>query len=108
MWMSGLIGSCWYDGSDHVLTMKAWVNNNGTNNVFQTTGYVYGVTTSTSSINSNDLLAQVQYPNTTTNGSGLGNPGTSSAFVETYTYDAIGEMTKKTQRTGSVHQYSHD
>ena len=91
------------DGDNHVLTMKAWVNNSGTNNVFQTTKYVYSVTTSTGSINSNDLLLQVQYPNTST-----GNPGTTSAYIESYTYDALGEQTKKTQRTGSVHQYTYD
>src|SRR5205085_11222343 len=47
----------------------------------QTTSYIYGVTTNGSGINSNDILLKVQYPNTSTNGSGLGNPGTSSAFV---------------------------
>jgi RHS repeat-associated protein len=93
-----------YDGSSHVLTQKAWVNNNGTNNVFQTTQYVYGITTGGGSgLNSNDILQQVQYPNTST-----GNPGTTSAFIEGYAYDALGELTKKTQRTGSVHQYSYD
>ena len=92
-----------YDGDDHILTQKAWVNNGGASKVFQTTAYVYGVTTSTSGINSNDLLAQTEYPNTST-----GNPGTASPYVESYTYDALGEQTKKTQRTGSVHQYNYD
>jgi RHS repeat-associated protein len=92
-----------YDGDDHVLTQKAVLSNVGTNQVFQTTQYVYGVTTSTSGINSNDLLLQVEYPDKST-----GSPNTNSAYVESYTYDALGEQTKKTQRTGSVHQYSYD
>jgi RHS repeat-associated protein len=93
-----------YDGSSNVLTQKAWLNNNGTNNVFQTTQYVYGVTTGGgSALNSNDILQQVQYPDTTT-----GSAGTASAFIEGYAYNALGELTKKTQRTGSVHQYSYD
>ena len=92
-----------YDGDNHVLTQRAWVNNSGTNNVFQTTAYIYGVTTSNSGLNSNDILSSVEYPNTST-----GNPGTTSAYIESYNYDALGELTKKTQRTGSVHQYSYD
>jgi RHS repeat-associated protein len=93
-----------YDGTGHVLTQKAWVNNNGTNNVFQTTQWVYGITTSGGSgLNSNDILQKVQYPDTS-----AGTPGTLSQFIESYKYDALGEQTKKTQRTGSVHQYTYD
>ena len=93
-----------YDGSGHTLTQKAWVNNSGANNVFQTTAYIYGVTTAGGNgVNSKDILLSVEYPNTST-----GNPGTASAFIESYEYDALGEQTKKTQRTGSVHQYTYD
>jgi RHS repeat-associated protein len=93
-----------YDGSDHVLTMKAWGTNSST---FQTTKYVYGVTTSTSGIDSNDLLAQVQYPNTSTNGT-AGAPGTTSAFIVSYTYNAVGDKSGMTDRNGNIHAYAYD
>jgi RHS repeat-associated protein len=93
-----------YDGSDHVLTMKAWGTNSST---FQTTQYVYGVTTSTSGINSNDLLLKVEYPNTSTNGT-AGAPGTTSAFIVSYTYNALGDKTGMTDRNQTTHAYAYD
>jgi YD repeat-containing protein len=78
-----------YDGADHVLTETAVLPAG----VTQTTQYVYGVT---GVINSNDLLASVSYP-------ANGQPN-----VETYTYDARGEMTSKTDRNGTTHSYSYD
>src|SRR5262249_43719114 len=68
----------------------------------QTTQYVYGVTTGTgSNVNSNDLLAALQYPDPTT-----GNP--SASQQESYKVDALGERLTKTDRNGNVHSYSYD
>jgi RHS repeat-associated protein len=89
-----------YDGDGHTLTMTA-VMPSGTPS--QTTQYVYGVSGGGNAITSNDLLGTVEYPDPTT-----GNASTSSANDETYTYDALGEMTSKTDRDGNVHAYSYD
>jgi RHS repeat-associated protein len=87
-----------YDGDNHVLTVKADMPGA----LYETTGYVYGVTTATgSTVNSNDVLAATQYPDKTT-----GNP--SSSEQETYTVDALGEMLTYTDRNGTVHGYTYD
>src|SRR5262249_12142587 len=68
-----------YDSSGHLLTLTARLPNNQ----FQTTRYVYGVTTAGGSdVNSNDLLAATQYPDPVT-----GQP--SAAEQETLTVDAL-------------------
>ena len=54
-----------------------------------------------SGINSNDLLAAVEYPDPST-----GSP--SSSHEETYTYNALGQVTSMTDRNGTTHQYSYD
>jgi YD repeat-containing protein len=93
-----------YDGSDHVLTMKAWVTNSGTNQVFQTTQYVYGVTTAGGSkLFSNDLLAKVQYPDKTT-----GNPGTNTSDIVSFKYNNAGQRIGMTDQNNTVHVYSYD
>jgi RHS repeat-associated protein len=82
-----------YDGDDHVLTQKADLPG-GTS---QTTQYVYGVSTTTGSdIYSNDLLAQVSYPDN-------GKPHT-----ETYTYNALGQQKTWSDRNGTTHLYGYD
>jgi RHS repeat-associated protein len=69
---------------------------------YETTQYVYGVTTgSGSAINSNDILSATQYPDPST-----GNP--SSSQQETYTVDALGEMLTKTDRNGNAHTDTFD
>jgi RHS repeat-associated protein len=73
----------------------------GTNS--QYTGYVYGVTQSTSALSSNDLLATVEYPNKTT-----GAASTLSQDQDSFTYDALGEITTKTDGQGSTHTYNYD
>jgi RHS repeat-associated protein len=66
------------------------------------TKWIYGVTTSGgSNLNSNDILATVQYPDPST-----GSP--SSSYQETYTIDALGESLTFTDRNGTVHTYSYD
>jgi hypothetical protein len=48
-----------YDGSGHMLTLKSHL----TSGAYQTTQFVYGVTTGGgSAVNSNDLLAEMRYP----------------------------------------------
>jgi RHS repeat-associated protein len=90
-----------YDGLDHVLTVTA-VMPTGTPS--QTTGYVYGVTTAGGSgVNSNDLLAKLEYPDPTT-----GNPSTSASNQEAYQYNAVGDPTTFTDPNGTVHSYSYD
>ena len=90
-----------YDGVDHVLTMTA-VMPSGTDS--QTTQYVYGVTTSGGSdVDSNDLLATIEYPNPST-----GAASTSSSGQSSYSYDALGDATSFTDRNGSTHTYAYD
>jgi RHS repeat-associated protein len=87
-----------YDGDNHVLTVTA----DEPGGAYQTTQYVYGVTTATgSNINSNDILAAVEHPDPTT-----GNPSTSQEDV--YTTNALGQVTQYTDRNGNVHQYTYD
>ena len=65
-----------YDGDNNVLTVTADEPSSG----YQETEYVYGVTTSGgSTIDSNDLLAAVEYPNAST-----GAPSSSSedAYIQ--------------------------
>ena len=58
-------------------------------------------TTGGSDVNSNDILATVQYPDPST-----GSP--SSSYQETYTVDALAEILTYTDRAGNVHTYSFD
>ena len=90
-----------YDGLGDELTVQA-VMPSGTPS--QTTQYVYGVTTAGGiGINSNDLLAKVEYPDPTT-----GNPSTSAANQEVYTYNQLGDTLTSTDPNGDVHTYSYD
>ncbi len=90
-----------YDQLGHVLTITA-VMPTGTNS--QTTQYNYDVTTTGgSTINSNDLLASVQYPDTST-----GSAGSGSTNSQTFTYNAQGQQLTFTDQNGSVHTYSYD
>ncbi len=87
-----------YDGDNHVLTMKAELPSS----TFQETKYVYGATTSGGDgINSNDILIATQYPD-------LATGSASSGQQETYTTNALGEVTSKTDRNGNVHAYTYD
>jgi hypothetical protein len=70
-----------YDGSGHVLTVKALL----TSGAYEQTQYVYGVTTGGGSgVNSNELVAELRYPDKST-----GNA--SSTEKETYSYNALGQ-----------------
>lgn len=90
-----------YDGDNNMLTVTT-VQPAGTPS--QTTQYVYGVTAATgSAINSNDLLAATLYPDPTT-----GLPSSSPSQQETYTYNALGQMSSMTDRNGTTHSYSYD
>src|SRR5262249_14835912 len=87
-----------FDGSGHMLTLQADL----TGGAYQKTQWTYGTNSSTSDgVNSNDILKSMQYPDKTT-----GNP--SSSQQETYTVNALGEQTTKTDRNGNVHTYSFD
>jgi RHS repeat-associated protein len=87
-----------YDGSGHLLTLKALLAGGG----YQKTEWVYGVTTGTGSdVNSNDLLSAVKHPDKTT-----GDP--SNSEKETITVSALGETKTFTDRNGNVHSYSRD
>ncbi len=86
-----------YDGSGHVVTVTAWVNDTD----YETTQFVYGVTTSTSDIDSNDILAEVRHPDKST-----GDPSTSEKDV--YTVNALGQIKTAEDRNGNVHTYSFD
>jgi RHS repeat-associated protein len=92
-----------YDGSGHTVTMKAV--NNTSNGGTQTTQYVYGGFTA-GALQNNDLLRQIRYP--IASGTGVGTPGTTSAYTETFTYDNLGEVLTKTDRNGYIHTYTYD
>ena len=99
-----------YDGLGDI-TSETAVMPSGTAN--QTTDYIYGVTTTdrsygattidASKVNSNDLLALVEYPDPST-----GVAGASSSDDESYTYDALGEQTSLKDRNGTTHTYAYD
>ena len=73
-----------YDGDGNVLTCRRTSRAGPT----RQTAYVYGVSTATgSAVNSNDILAAVQYPDPTT-----GNP--SASQQDTYTVNALGQVTQ--------------
>jgi RHS repeat-associated protein len=87
-----------YDGDSNMLTLQADL----AGGAYEQTKWIYGVTTSGgSNVNSNDILASMQYPNKTT-----GNP--SSSEQETYQVNALGQRTSFTDRNGNVHSYSFD
>ncbi len=54
-------------------------------------------------IDSNDLLAKVEYPDPTT-----GDASTSAANDVESTYDALGEQLTKTDQNGTTHTYAYD
>jgi hypothetical protein len=87
-----------YDGDGHMLTLQA-VEPGGAS---QTSKWIYGVsTTGGSDVNSNDILAAVQYPDPST-----GSP--SSSYQETYSANALGQTKTYTDRAGNVHTYTLD
>ena len=70
----------------------------------QTTAWVFGVSTSTgSTIDSNDLLAQEEFPDATT-----GDASTSPSDDVTYTDDNLGEALTMTDQNGTTHGYGYD
>jgi uncharacterized delta-60 repeat protein/RHS repeat-associated protein len=88
-----------YDGSDHILTQKATLPSS----TFQITQYVYGVTTSSSDIASNDLLATIKYPDKSS-----GNPSTSASDQVSFTYNGLGQTKSKTDQNNNIHTYGYD
>jgi RHS repeat-associated protein len=87
-----------YDGDGNVLTVQA----DQPGGAYEQTQYVYGVTTAGgSTINSNDLLAAVKYPDKTT---GVA----SSSSEETYTVNALNQPLTYTDRNGTTHTYTYD
>src|SRR3984893_12874468 len=82
-----------YDGSSHVLTQTA-VMPSGSNS--QVTQYTYGVSTSGGSfLDSNDLLAKVQYPSAST-----GSAGTAAGDIQHYSYNLEGQVQGQTSQYG--------
>src|SRR5262249_36909893 len=86
-----------FDGSSHMVTLQADL----ASSTYEQTKFVYGVTTTSSAINSNDILGAMQYPDKTT-----GNP--SSSEQESYTVNALGQRTTYTDRNGNVHTLTYD
>jgi RHS repeat-associated protein len=87
-----------YDGDGHMLTLQA-IETGGAS---ETTKWIYGVTTAGGSdINSNSVLATVQYPDPST-----GSP--SGTYQESYTVNALGQNKTFTDKAGNVHTYTLD
>jgi RHS repeat-associated protein len=91
-----------YDANGNVVNVQALMPGSSPNQ--QNTAYVYGVsTTNGSGVNSNDLLAKVEYPDPTT-----GAASSSSTNQETYQYNAVGDPISFTDPNGSTHTYAYD
>jgi RHS repeat-associated protein len=87
-----------FDGDGHMLTLQA-VETGGAS---ETTKWIYGITTAGGSdINSNGVLATVQYPDPST-----GSP--SSTYQESCTVNALGQNKTYTDKAGNVHTYTLD
>jgi RHS repeat-associated protein len=87
-----------YDGNSNVLTVTAYGGASGS----QTTEFVFGVSTATGSdIHSNDILAAIKHPHPTSGGA-------SNAHKEVFTVNALGEPKTRTDRNGTIRQFSYD
>lgn len=94
-----------YDGMNRVVTMTAYGADWG-DPENQTTQYVWGVSkygAGASGISSNNLLKQINYPNTST-----GLPSTSASQQESFTYNQLGDKLTSTDRNGTVHTFTYD
>jgi RHS repeat-associated protein len=87
-----------YDGSGHTLTQKTSL----TGGDYQEYKWVYGVTTAaSSSINSNDVLAEMWHPHKST---GVA----SSSEKDIYTINALDQPLTRQDRNGNIHTFSYD
>jgi RHS repeat-associated protein len=91
-----------YDGDNNVLTITTNPDGDpGDSSISadnQVTTYNYGVTTiGGSAIDSNDLLASVEYP-----------AGSTSNNTADYLYNALGQRIQMTDEDGNVHNYTYD
>jgi YD repeat-containing protein len=84
-----------YDGLNHIITAIADVASPGKSTGQQTTHYYYGFVSGTnnSAISDNDLLLSVQYPD---------------HHLESYGYDALGDVIQHTDSSLDLHVYSYD
>jgi RHS repeat-associated protein len=90
-----------YDAHDHLYQLTALMPT-GANS--QTTQYNYGALTSAgSTLNSNDPLASVQYPDKTS-----GSPGTNASDRQVYSYNNTGQQLTYTDQNDTVHTYAYD
>jgi RHS repeat-associated protein len=88
-----------YDPAGHTTSMTAYLPS-----AIQQTQYVYGVTSGGgSTIDSNDLLALVEYPDKST-----GLASTSASDQNSFTYNTAGQVLTKTDQNGTVHSYTYD
>lgn len=97
-----------YDGNSNVVKQIAHTVNSSDQETVQITEYVYGVdagsasTATDSLIYSNDILAEVHYPDEST-----GQPGTTD-YTVSYSYNALGELRSVVDQNGTTHAYSRD
>lgn len=102
-----------YDGVNHVTKRVAHLaednGSGGTQEAVQVTQYSYGVLDGSSAnpmdslINSNNMLAEVRYPDEST-----GEPGTSDAYKVKYAYNRVGEVRGATDQNQTEHEYDRD
>ncbi|MBO0699083.1 MAG: RHS repeat protein, partial [Zavarzinella sp.] len=83
-----------YDAGGHQATLRADLTGGG----YQETKWVYGVT---GPVHSNDILAEMDYPDPST---GDASPGQK----DSYTYNQLGEVLTSSDRNGTVHTYGLD
>lgn len=98
-----------YDGSGNVRRLVAHTPGTSGGEQVQVTEYVYGTTAPASPgpmdslVASNDLLAEVRYPDEST-----GLPGTTDEFKVRYAYNRLGELRATTDQNGTRHEYARD
>ena len=84
-----------YDGLDHLLLVGVYNTLPDGTTHFESTNYQYGPAGAEggSVLLTNDQLGHITY---------------SGNFIEKYAYNALGEVTKKRDRNGTLHEYEHD
>ncbi|MBX9736971.1 MAG: hypothetical protein K2X32_08590, partial [Phycisphaerales bacterium] len=99
-----------YDASGNVRRLVAHTPGATSGEQVQITDYLYGVTAATTTpgpmdslVSSNDILAEVRYPDESTGIAGL-----TDQFKVRYAYNRLGELRATIDQNGTRHEYTRD
>jgi RHS repeat-associated protein len=99
-----------YDASGNVRRLVAHTPGATSGEQVQITDYIYGVTAATTTpgpmdslVTSNDILAEVRYPDEST-----GLAGITDQFKVRYAYNRLGELRATIDQNGTQHEYTRD